>query len=473
MIVQDDLVNNQLYAILAHLIPDIIFRAPTPIVLIAFLTVRTLQICSRRTVGSQTIQHASRVPYLLTLLNAKFILCNTLYVFNTFLLEVLGYGGKTSAQQSELEMTQYIRSLYLTDFSNLGLAVHSATNWLIFYHWPRLRSRRQKKISNLTMTSNATSKATVLDVENVEELLQRFIPIKYTAATNILTSLCAHSNHLAKALIGSEMQNGHDNDAKNGFLEREDFAKNTIIQKHAIILGDTLENILRSLVSKSSITEWRDVCRSLGYRYHKINLHCSAEHWKMIRVILVQSIGHNSGSRWQNAKVHQSSMTNVQRTMAKVFNYSLREMKSGALCAMVDRAHKQVRLQRSAGDLNESKLFMHCDSLNDREAHERSLSPKRHNSDISRRRNSEVKRVLLRSCESLSLIIPRAESMDATSTVTDATTTVTDSRRSTDVIVETRLTSNGTLSNGKTITKPNWEMKSCITSENGHVLSDI
>lgn len=120
------------------------------------------------------------------------------------------------------------------------------------------------------------------------------------------------------------------------------------------------ENILRSLVSKSSITEWRDVCRSLGYRYHKINLHCSAEHWKMIRVILVQSIGHNSGSRlgylllakliskcrWQNAKVHQSSMTNVQRTMAKVFNYSLREMKSGALCAMVDRAHK-VSLLRS------------------------------------------------------------------------------------------------------------------------------
>lgn len=69
---------------------------------------------------------------MLTLLNIKFILCNTLYLFNTILMEVLGYGGKTSSQQTELEMEQYIRSLYLTDFSNMLLAIHSATNWLIF-----------------------------------------------------------------------------------------------------------------------------------------------------------------------------------------------------------------------------------------------------------------------------------------------------------------------------------------------------
>lgn len=45
-----------------------------------------------------------------------------------------------SSQQNELAMEQYIRSLYLTDFSNMLLALHSATNWLIFYRWPKVAS---------------------------------------------------------------------------------------------------------------------------------------------------------------------------------------------------------------------------------------------------------------------------------------------------------------------------------------------
>lgn len=53
--------------LVVHLIPDIVFRAPTPIILIAILTVRTLQICARRTVGHNTIQQARRnIPYMLT-----------------------------------------------------------------------------------------------------------------------------------------------------------------------------------------------------------------------------------------------------------------------------------------------------------------------------------------------------------------------------------------------------------------------
>src|SRR5438105_8445672 len=48
-IVQQDIVNNQFYAVFVHLIPDIIFRAPTPIVIIAILTVKTV-----RMVGTQS-----------------------------------------------------------------------------------------------------------------------------------------------------------------------------------------------------------------------------------------------------------------------------------------------------------------------------------------------------------------------------------------------------------------------------------
>uniref|UniRef100_A0A915EAK9 G-protein coupled receptors family 1 profile domain-containing protein n=1 Tax=Ditylenchus dipsaci TaxID=166011 RepID=A0A915EAK9_9BILA len=242
MIVQQDLVNNQFYAILAHLIPDIIFRAPTPIIMIAILTVRTLQICSRRTVGSQTIQQASRnIPLMLTLLNVKFIMCNTLYMFNTILMEVMGYGGKTSSQQTELEMEQYISSLYLTDFSNMLLALHSATNWLIFYRWGNwsiIGNKRKRKFSSLTMTSNAASKTTVLDVDSVELLLQKFSADKYKTACDILATLCANSIHMAKLLVGKEVENEWQQ--KNLSAAKDHFTQDARIKKHAIILGDLI-----------------------------------------------------------------------------------------------------------------------------------------------------------------------------------------------------------------------------------------
>lgn len=51
-----------------HLIPDLIFRCPFPIVLVAVLTVRTMQLCRKRTVGTNLIQlrHRRNVPFMLT-----------------------------------------------------------------------------------------------------------------------------------------------------------------------------------------------------------------------------------------------------------------------------------------------------------------------------------------------------------------------------------------------------------------------
>ncbi|KAH7699800.1 Protein C39B10.1, partial [Aphelenchoides avenae] len=248
MIVQQPIVNNQFYAILVHLIPDIIFRAPTPIVAIAFLTVRTLQICSRRQVGTQTIQHGTRrnVPYMLTvripvgwirqragtfqLLNVKFCLCNTLYLFNTILMEIMGYGGKTSSQQTELEMEQYVRSLYLTDLSNILLALHSATNFLIFYHWPTFR-KQYKKYSNLTMTT-VVPKSAVFDAGVVETLLTRFSANKQRICVDILATLCVDSSKIAKVIADAEDEHVE--------LSKEYFEQNASLLKHAVALADVI-----------------------------------------------------------------------------------------------------------------------------------------------------------------------------------------------------------------------------------------
>lgn len=48
---------------------------------------------------------------------------------------------------------------------------------------------------------------------------------------------------------------------------------------------------MRGLAEKTiSISEWRDLCRAIGYRYSAIHLHVSPEQWKLVRDVLVCSV---------------------------------------------------------------------------------------------------------------------------------------------------------------------------------------
>ncbi|VDP08691.1 unnamed protein product [Heligmosomoides polygyrus] len=134
--------NSRLYRFVVHFFPDLIFRAPLPIIFIGTMTVRTIHACNQRNVGSAhlTLQINRNIPLRLYLLNFKFILCNTLYMFNTILLELLGYGEKGL-------IDRYMNSFYLTDASNMLLVLHSATNWLLFYKFPMM-SRVSPSIAN-------------------------------------------------------------------------------------------------------------------------------------------------------------------------------------------------------------------------------------------------------------------------------------------------------------------------------------
>lgn len=86
-------------------------------------------------------------------------------------------------------MEQYIQSLYLTDMSNMLLAVHSATNWLIFYHWPKFGNK--KKYSNLTpnTTTGGKAKSVIVDCESAEVLLSRFSANKRKICIEMLATV--------------------------------------------------------------------------------------------------------------------------------------------------------------------------------------------------------------------------------------------------------------------------------------------
>ncbi|VDM45522.1 unnamed protein product [Toxocara canis] len=355
MIVQQDIVNNQYFAILVHLIPDLIFRAPSPIILIATLTVRTLQIYKKRRVGSNTIHvHRRRnIPFMLTvssafsddffcglLLNVKFILCNTLYMFNTILMEVMGYGGRSrkrlkyyalefgrfvdscSSQQTNNETQQYIRSLYLTDFSNMLLALHSATNWLLFYHWRNCT--KQPDSQRQSTTSNSALKSAI-DPHDAGSLLSRFSPRKQKIGTEIIARLCIESPELARVFIPNSNE-----------LTKESFRDNANVQLHGKIVGDFIETILHSLANKSTtLSEVRANCRRIGVEHFRADVHLTAAHWKIARDVLI-SCCTTSTNKWATQKIHSSSESSLEQSMMRAFNLIVSEIKSGALCASVD-----------------------------------------------------------------------------------------------------------------------------------------
>uniref|UniRef100_A0A914HSH3 G-protein coupled receptors family 1 profile domain-containing protein n=1 Tax=Globodera rostochiensis TaxID=31243 RepID=A0A914HSH3_GLORO len=344
MIVQKELANNQYYAILAHLLPDVLFRAPTPIL----RTVGSQQIVRHRSLGRN-----SSVHLMLTLLSVKFVLCNTLYLFNTILMEVMGYGGKTSSQQTELEMEQYIRSLYLTDFSNCLLAIHSATNWLIFYkwNWPRFVGKREKSgggdgkfSANFSFSSSNPEvlKSSLLDSQSTEIALKRFAERRQQICADILLALSADSFAIAKAFGVAE-------EREKGTLSRNIFLDNANLRKRVLELAEIVESVLNALAKsysvEYSILEWVNLCRQIGYNFFRVNSFLTADQWKIVRTQLVLSLSKNAPNqlRWQPspAKVRQVVLTNLQKAFTRTFNIALREMKNGACCALVDFSQRQ------------------------------------------------------------------------------------------------------------------------------------
>ncbi|TKR81214.1 hypothetical protein L596_015125 [Steinernema carpocapsae] len=324
MIRQNDIINNQIYAILVHLIPDIIFRAPLPVFAIAILTVRTLQICRNRTVGHHTFQQQKKnIPFMLTLLNAKFILCNTLYMFNTILTEVLGYGNKTS-RENEDNVQQYISTLYLADLSNVLLALHSSTNWLLFCHWPSFKKTEFKseaeQMSTMLSTGNSISKTSLCEPKSAEVLLTRFLEKGQEASKGAIVTLCKLNKRFVEFVTNDPVVN------------IKDIAEHPKVSKATTNVQEFIVQLLQSFADRtSSLNDIKTSCRQVGYNHFDANIHCTVEQFKLIRDEMLSAI-----------VPHSQKQSSLSRSATRIYNWTLREIKSGALCASVD-ATQQVR----------------------------------------------------------------------------------------------------------------------------------
>ncbi|GMT34634.1 hypothetical protein PFISCL1PPCAC_25931, partial [Pristionchus fissidentatus] len=212
----DDPLRQKIAAALRFL-PDLLFRAPLPIIIIAVLTVKTIRVCRDRASAHNTMNPnrprimRSTIPLRLSLLSFKFILCNSLYMFNSALMDVLGIGheGSADSESNNDAVDTYWNSFYLSDASNVLLVLHSATNWIVFYHWPHLKmTTRQDKASQRSTNSTYTtytSYAREMNPSIAVTVLKRFIPAKERIGAEIITTLCMEIPRISELVTGNPL----------------------------------------------------------------------------------------------------------------------------------------------------------------------------------------------------------------------------------------------------------------------------
>lgn len=116
-------------------------------------------------------------------------------MFNTIVMEIMGYGY--SSKETEMSATvfqQFVITLYLTDLANMLLAAHSATNWLLFYRWPRFGPFRKRALTRASTLSHSFNKRDFLDAQQAKIVLKR---------TSLLGAAIAADHHLINQLFSA------------------------------------------------------------------------------------------------------------------------------------------------------------------------------------------------------------------------------------------------------------------------------
>ncbi|CAP34896.1 Protein CBG17255 [Caenorhabditis briggsae] len=312
--------RTRIYRFLVHFFPDLLFRAPTPIIVIGTLTVRTIQACSQRSVGNFQIgmRMNRNMPLRLSLLNFKFILCNTLYMFNTILLELLEYGNMENG-----DYDGYINSFYLTDASNMLLVVHSATNWLLFYKFP---SCRKKDVVSMTLSTSV--KYNSVKIRIAEHIGKQISPFASTLGADIIHKLCEDVQEVRNIVHGDSQK------------ESEQYEQETLV---GVQFGQFVKDVFRWFGDRSSRISKKFMYKQYSSAAKTGKLNFNPTDWKNIRIIVIDTLVAHllAHAKENNGKAkHPYSREDIEECATRVFNHVLSEMKNVALCANVEERQK-------------------------------------------------------------------------------------------------------------------------------------
>uniref|UniRef100_A0A914UT95 G-protein coupled receptors family 1 profile domain-containing protein n=1 Tax=Plectus sambesii TaxID=2011161 RepID=A0A914UT95_9BILA len=312
---------KMLHIAVCNFIPDLVFRFPMPVSLIIVFTIRTLQFaCVHAGNGPLNINRSAKNGTLmvLTLLNVKFVVCHSLYMYNTA-MDMLEYpflnGGRKredeEGQQNPFE--HFFNTLYMTDVANLLVVLHSATNWLLFL---RTSTRPRRKRSQNRASFGSTAYGVTLSTSDTS----KEIFISTTDASLLLEALRAQSAHeFAVPLVSALSETSAA--VADYFMGDEAFDERPAVLRVACAVYDFMDQLLGHLADpRYCLSDIREQCRSLGALHRRRGVEFHVEGLKAARCVLTRQLGRAN----KPASVH------------KLVSFLLCEMKNGALCEAVE-----------------------------------------------------------------------------------------------------------------------------------------
>uniref|UniRef100_A0A914UXX9 Globin family profile domain-containing protein n=1 Tax=Plectus sambesii TaxID=2011161 RepID=A0A914UXX9_9BILA len=269
------------YIIVGRIIPDLLFRSPVPILISIFLTFKIVKHCGQRLSReehtnlrpnesnnsgahntSSKVDHL-KLPWLLTMLNGKFLVCSVMYIGSTAVLWLDNH-PIVDLPGSLVQV--------LKEFGTLLLVVHSATNWF-FFHKARLSLERQLSVPNYI----------IFDAKEKHRLTSIWAKIDVSKlGTKLLVTLLENNPSLIKSICP------HIDD---GIFDRDELLRQPRIIMVGARIGQFVEKMMKTLndenMTKEDFTQIRMELRSIGIVHFIERVKMSSQDWFLTKRFLV------------------------------------------------------------------------------------------------------------------------------------------------------------------------------------------
>uniref|UniRef100_A0A914WM90 G-protein coupled receptors family 1 profile domain-containing protein n=1 Tax=Plectus sambesii TaxID=2011161 RepID=A0A914WM90_9BILA len=314
MIILTSIRDDPVYRLWSNFVLDLIFRCPTPMIVIGVMTIRTVHCycySGRMRAEAFDITKQQRVRsnaavVVLTILNAKMILCNGPYMFNT-LVELIATYASTTANDNHpsASFDEFLLSLYMTDMANLLVVVSSATDWLLFYQWKGANGRTRPRSESLKLKSLVINRD---EGRVLTELAERLNCEE--VGCGLMLVLAQHNS-----AVGAHFGAAHTT-----------LDKSSALLNHGRLVGKFLVDLMTKFADKRThLVEMRDTCRKVGAAHRKKKITLKANDMKLAKSYLTDLI-----------LSHASDIEIAKPCVSKLLSFMLHEIRAGALCQQAD-----------------------------------------------------------------------------------------------------------------------------------------
>uniref|UniRef100_A0A914WKC3 G-protein coupled receptors family 1 profile domain-containing protein n=1 Tax=Plectus sambesii TaxID=2011161 RepID=A0A914WKC3_9BILA len=339
---EDNRQTVRFYIMFGRIIPDLLFRSPIPILISIFLTFKIVKHCGKRlsrkehrnllpNVSNNSGVHSIsskadnlKSPWLLFMLNGKFLVCSVMYIGSTAVLWLDNH--PISDLPGSLVQT-------LKEFGTLLIVVHSATNW-IFFHKVRqtfLRSHPHPILPSQERLSLERELSVpdyvIFDASEKHCLTSIWAKIDVSKlGTKLLITLLENNPSLIKSICPQ---------LDDGIFDRDELLRQPRISFVGSRINQFVEQMMKTLndenMTKEDFAQIRMELRSIGIVHFVERVKITNQDWFLTKRFLVDLMM----ERCEKGDLREH--TNVANKFA---SFIIHEMKNGYMCEAARVAHQ-------------------------------------------------------------------------------------------------------------------------------------